>query len=208
MAWLFAVFVLQGAEAMTDARDIERLRALLHYDPATGVLYWKERPVEMFTSNNAFSAQAIANSWNGKMAGKPASSKSGRHGYRSVQIDKKLQSAHRVIWAIVKGAWPEGNIDHINHDRQDNRIENLRIACHKENARNMSPPRIGKELPMGVQRRKNGTFQAIIRHNGKAKHIGTFKDLDAAVDAWEVAKIELGFHPNHGKPPEALKGKS
>lgn len=100
-----------------------RASALLEADPIAGTLRWK-----------------------------PAS---GRHGlagatrpaepcnYRNVVIDGRGYKAHRLMWLLCTGAWPEFVVDHINGDRHDNRLANLRDVPHAENQRNQSFHRAG-----------------------------------------------------------------
>ena len=57
-------------------------------------------------------------------------------GYRQIRLNKKLYYCHRIAWLLEKGVWPKVCIDHINRDRLDNRICNLREATRKENSWN------------------------------------------------------------------------
>lgn len=114
--------------------DPELLRKLLRYDPETGLLYWRKRPAEMFNSNGR-SKEASAATWNGAYAGKEAFF-IGPLGYRTGYIFNKAVLAHRVVWAMHYGRWPSDQIDHINLDRADNRICNLREANSSQNSLN------------------------------------------------------------------------
>lgn len=105
------------------------LRACFDYEPETGVLRWKERPLGHFASKRAWKA------WNTRNAGTEA----GRiiHlGYRLVRLGAQFY-AHRLIWALVTGEDPGRlQIDHINGDTSDNRWDNLRLVTHSENQKN------------------------------------------------------------------------
>ena len=73
------------------------------------------------------------------------------NGYIKVSINGKLYFAHRFVWFYVHGVWPKGQIDHINGNKIDNRIENLREATHSENQQNRSnPPRHSSSKYLGV----------------------------------------------------------
>ena len=99
----------------------EKLHSILHYDPATGQFTWKWRI-------------------NGRMRpdprclGKIAGTKN-KSGYVAIGIDGKLYRAGRLAWLYFYGSWPTNTIDHINHDRTDNRICNLRDITNAENVR-------------------------------------------------------------------------
>lgn len=97
------------------------LRQLVEYDPETGFLTWKPR------DGNA--------RFNSKLAGKPALAQPSK-GYRTGRIKGKNYKAHRAAWAVTHGEWPQGQIDHINGDRSDNRLSNLRAVSQSENGKN------------------------------------------------------------------------
>ena len=97
----------------------EYLKSLLDYNPETGKFIWK------VSKNNRVKS--------GSEAGTIQSS-----GHRSILIDKKDYLAHRLAWLWYYGRWPEDQIDHINHNPDDNRIENLREVSNQENGKNQS----------------------------------------------------------------------
>lgn len=110
-----------------------------------------------------------------------------QRGYRKVSIackPKNLQArAHRVVWFLHNGVVPEGMlVDHINGDRSDNRIENLRLVNHTDNSQNCT----GKGY---YQSKKTGRWQAYIYVNYKPKHLGVFATEDEARLAYLEAKL-------------------
>ena len=113
-------------------------------------------------------------------------------GYRQVGIDGKLLYVHRVAWFLYCGVWPEGEIDHINGDKLDNRIENLRDVSHRENQQNWEVHRDGKLVGCSYHKR-NKKWQAYAWSYGKLKQLGGFdSELDAHrayVDYLEVAGL-------------------
>lgn len=172
----------------------EELRRLLHYDPETGVLTWKARGPEMF-GDGGYSAERRANRWNAMYAGREAGSMTG-HGYRRINIWAHDIMAHRIAWAMTRDRWPQGEIDHINGVRTDNRIVNLRDVSRMVNGRNMVRSRRNKSGVTGVfgdARRSRWT--AVIRK----KYLGAFTSIDEAIAARRAAERDLGFHENHGK---------
>lgn len=83
----------------------------------------------------------------GKLAGSKTS-----EGYISIKVCGKAIFAHRIAWFILNKSWPVNFIDHINGDRSNNRIENLRECTHKQNHenRNISKPRLGKKKHLNI----------------------------------------------------------
>ena len=108
-------------------------------------------------------------------------------------------SAHRVIFAIVHGKYPAGDTDHINGDKADNRIANLREVTHAENARNQKIPSNNKTGVIGVSFcKREQRFVANIRCGGRQKNLGYFACITAAMIARVRASRVYGYHRNHG----------
>lgn len=121
-------------------------------------------------------------------------------GYRQVSVNGKAKLEHRIIWEMHNGQIPDGyQVDHINHVRNDNRIENLRLVSHKENCRNMSLSPRNTSGFNGVQYNQMiSKWLARIVFEGKVITIGYFEDFDEACAARKRKQDELGFHANHG----------
>lgn len=160
----------------------EQLRQLLDCDPETGDLFWKERPVSMFGSLRA------ARSWNAMWAGKPALSCIDANGYKTGTLLGRRIKAHRVVFCICHGFWPE-SVDHINGNRADNRIENLRDANQSENMKNVKP-RSGstsKYLGVGWHKATRKWAAQIRSRDGKNVHLGLFQSETEAAKAYDTA---------------------
>jgi len=141
-----------------------------------------------------------ANVWNARYAGAPALASLNNEGYHRGAIFDAMMRAHRVAWAIYYVEWPEHQIDHINGDRADNRIENLRTVTHAENGRNTKLNCRNKSGVSGVDwfpRTKR--WRARIVFEQSEKHLGYFEHFEDAVAARKAAEKELNFHPNHGR---------
>lgn len=150
----------------------ERLSATLSYDPDTGAFVRK-----VTCANNR--AGTVAGGVNLK-------------GYISIAIGRQRYLAHRLAWLYVHGKWPEGQIDHINLDRTDNRIQNLRDVSHATNQQNQARPHSHNKLGvMGVRRTATGAYAARITVNGKERYIGTYETPEAASAAYLKVKREL-----------------
>ena len=169
----------------------QQLAELLAYDPETGVLTWRRRARELFKTDG----ECLR--WNNRYAGTRAFSLN-NHGYRDGMIFRRMYRAHRVVWAIHHGVWPDGQIDHINGDRDDNRIANLRLATRSANCRNTKLRKNSSSGIMGVSPFK-GRWRAYIRDGGKNIHLGIFSTAAAAAAARKSAEQKLGYHPNHGR---------
>lgn len=173
------------------------VRSLLRYEPDTGKLYWLERGVSLFRGK--YPAQRSCRSWNARNAGKEAFTAVGASGYREGRIHNRIYRAHRVIWAIAHGEWPE-QVDHINGDRADNRLVNLRAVTRFQNARNTKLPITNTSGVMGVERHVGGTrWRARIKVNRRQIHLGYFVELSDAIAARKAAEKKYGFHANHGR---------
>ena len=174
---------------MTRKIEPGMLKALLRYDAKTGELYWLARSREFFETQRAYQT------WNKRFPGRPALNYIGVHGYKVGMMFGSCVKAHRVIWALVYGEWPD-HIDHIDGDTTNNRIDNLRNVSRAENARNHAQHRKSTHYAMGVDTRNGGrTWRA--RKAGL--HIGVFSTKEAAIAAIKKAEADLGFHPNHGR---------
>lgn len=177
-----------------------QVSALLKYDPDTGLLFWLPRPVEMF-SDAFLGSEWSSKRWNTRYAGKEAFTALDGRGYRYGQIYKKPYRAHRVAWLLTHGVWPEGEIDHINGVRTDNRLANLRDVSITINRRNCKLRSDNKSGVSGVNWNKAyGKWRARIAVNGQEVFLGNFDCVDDAIEARKQAEKTVGgFHKNHGR---------
>lgn len=135
------------------------------------------------------------------VVGSVAGCKCKRDGYIKVRFENRLYLAHRIIWESVMGIIPEGmQIDHINHNRSDNRMENLRLVTHIENGMNQSRSVRNKSGVTGVSwQSRDKKWKAVISKDRKTISLGYFNNFDDAVAARLSAEIEFGYHVNHGR---------
>lgn len=175
-----------------DDLPVEVLRSLLRYDPETGFLFWLERPVSMFEDRGGrYTAQWCAKKFNNKHAGERALTAKGYQGYLAGGILGKVYSAHRVAWALHHGSWPEGDLDHINRIRDDNRIENLRLATKTLNGHNKVMPNKHSPYTGVTWYAPTGKWVAKITKDRKTYHIGSFECLEEAARARDKKALEL-----------------
>ena len=169
------------------------IRQLLEYDPETGKLYLAPRDLDWFTSDARLSQEAKRNSWNARHAGREAGCPD-KDGYIRLSLMYQRIPAHRAVWAIHHGEWPKGVIDHIDGNRVNNRIANLRDVTNAENLRNRHRVRSNSGV-LGVsfcQRAQK--YLASISVSGKPRHIGLFVDLEDAKAAREAAEAKYGYY--------------
>jgi hypothetical protein len=114
-------------------------------------------------------------------------------GYRVICIDGRNYKAHRLAWLLVHGAMPIAQIDHVNGNRQDNRILNLREACQRQNSRNQKLRRDSGTGVKGVSKVSGapGKYQAHIQVDGKRRHLGSFSSSQEAHEAYMAAATEV-----------------
>jgi hypothetical protein len=131
---------------------------------------------------------------------RPAGSDDNR-GYRRVRVDGKKYSNHRIIWEMFNGAIPEGmQVDHINHDRADNKVENLRLVTRELNQRNQKKHCTNTSGVTGVSYvKRTGRWAAYVYVKGKLRNLGTYPTVAEAAKVREAAIKGLeGYHNNHG----------
>lgn len=163
------------------------------YEASSGVLFWKNRPRSHFASNNSHAV------WNSKHAGKAAGAINST-GRFSTKINRRLYQNHRIAWALVYKTWPSDQIDHINGDPSDNRIENLRVVTNTDNQKNRWLSKANTSGANGVSwHSRDKTWQAYVRDGRKQKTLGSFKTLAEAVAARKRAESLLGFSQRHGE---------
>lgn len=170
----------------------------LTYCPEDGTLIWKQRD---------FSGQPHPNlrwGWNKKFAGKKAGIIDNQ-GYLSIRIWAVHYGGHRIIWEMHYGPIPAGmQIDHINRQRADNRLENLRLATHGQNTMNCGARKTNSSGYKGVYRRKN-RWIASIQANNSRKYLGSFKTKEEAYDAYckKADEVHMEFSDaNPVNPPK------
>ena len=166
----------------------EIVRELLDYDPETGEFLWKERESKWFGN---FRAERV---WNAKYAGKRAATAVHSAGYHICSIFNKKLYAHRLAFAHYYGRWPSKCIDHINGDRKDNRISNLRDVTHSLNMKNSKIPDNNKSGYPGVYwSNQNKHWIAGMWVEKKFKYLGQHKTKEAAIEARKAGEKEFGF---------------
>lgn len=152
------------------------LKSLLRYDPETGKFYW------------------LKDTRSKGKAGHEAGSTNER-GYVVIGVHGRRIYAHVVAWLFEKGEYPL-NLDHINGNRTDNRIVNLRSVTTQENTWNTIKHKYNTSGTLGVCWNKlEQKWKAYIMHNGKNLHLGYFCSLEAAVAARKAKEVELGRIP-------------
>lgn len=126
----------------------------------------------------------------------------GGHRAFNIYVERKPVSilVHRAVWAVVHGSWPKYQIDHIDRDTSNNRIENLRDVTGGVNQLNRAA--YGEVPYLGV-RVLRGKYEARIKKDGKVFQVGTFKTASAAAKARDrVALLLHGENATLNFPPK------
>lgn len=146
------------------------LRARLSYNPETGIFCRLRYPKSVV----------------GRIATK---------GYRQIMVKGTRAMAHRLAWLYVHGEWPQGQIDHINQCKDDNRICNLRVVSNKQNSENITLFKHNTSGHRGVRWNPHcGKWIAEIKHQKRSLHLGVFDNMQDAVTARIQAEGEVFTH--------------
>lgn len=166
----------------------DQLRQLLDYCPASGRLVWRCRGPEWFSEPARGTVEGRCRAWNSKHAGKEAFGHRNSKGYRYAKLLGQLVMGHRVAFAVHHGRWPKGEIDHINGDRSDNSIANLREADRTLNNRNRRHARGYHCDPA-----RSKPWRAYIGEGGRRVSLGSFSTEAEAAHARREAERSYGY---------------
>jgi hypothetical protein len=156
----------------------EYLKSLLNYDAETGIFTWLD-------------------SRNGKRKiGSVAGGDKGE-GYLKIKIDGSNYFSHRLAWLYITGNFPDGEIDHKNNIRCDNRFNNLRVVTRMQNMKNYSTPITNRSGKKGVSWCKaSNKWKAQIQNSGKKVYLGVFSTINEAHIAYCEASKK--YHGEYG----------
>lgn len=161
--------------------DCSRVRELFDYNEDTGLLQWK-----VPTSNRVNVGDYVTSTHSAR--------------YIQVGVDGARRLAHHVIWVFVYGEMPKGDVDHINRNRADNRLSNLRCIDRSENLLNAEhKSQFGHP---GVISTPSGRFSVGIHIKRVRTYVGTYSTIDEAAAAYATRHVQLygvksRFHPEH-----------
>jgi len=157
----------------------QALKEILSYNPDTGIFTWIKSPRP---------------GWVNKVAGYLHET------YIDISINRKAYKAHRLAWLYIYGNFPDCEIDHVNLNRTDNRISNLRLATEEEQASNKSRYKNNKSGVKGVYKdSRYDKWIAVIYKDRRSYYIGSFELLEDAAEAIKIKREELhGAFCNHG----------
>ena len=153
----------------------EDLRSLFVWNTETGEIRWKQ----LYGNRQAFVSVQTKGYLYGKLQG-------------------QNYLAHRVLWALEYGSWPEEDIDHINQNKQDNRLCNLRQVSKTGNSRNKGLYKNNGSGFAGVCRTSKGRWRAYVTVKRKQIHLGVFDSAEEAQKARAKANERFEFSGIHG----------
>lgn len=163
--------------------------SLFSYDKETGFLYWKERPATC-RPNNIFNAKFA-----GKKAGFIHNTIRSKTSYFFTRIGNQHYAIHRVIFAMHHGYLPE-QVDHIDHNGLNNKLDNLRASSNKDNSKNMPMQKSNKTGCIGVNWHKSAKkWQArAIDLHGKRIDLGRYDDIEDAIAVRKKYEKEFKYY--------------
>ena len=157
----------------------EQAKKYLSYNKETGIFKWKVAKGRRVRPGH------IAGSLN--------------KGYIRIRIDGISYHAHQLAWLFVYGVWPT-EVDHEDHNKENNAIGNLRNVSRSQNAQNQLISSRNTSGVVGVSWFKpTKKWRAYICSKGKLMSLGYYEEFEDAKAARKKAEKRLGFHPNHGK---------
>lgn len=182
------------SQKVSELEVAARLSMLVDYNQETGDFIWKTR------EGQDVGSKVFNSSWAGKRAGKVE-----KDGYIRISVKVFGRShwirAHRLAWYMVYGSLPVNEVDHVNQQKGDNKISNLRDVTRTQNMRNR--PMLGRNTSgvNGVCWSKSARkWQSYGQDGGKLKVLGTFLDIDEAAAVANAFRMRNGYSSAHGKP--------
>lgn len=151
----------------------EYLRSVWRYDPETGYVTWAKKTGKKVAVGARVGAPHCA-------------------GYLQTSQQGEVHLLHRLIWLYVHGSLPVTHIDHVNGDRTDNRLANLRLADPSQNTANQKQRADNTSGVRGVSwSSRRNAWIAQIRWRGRPRYLGQYASLKAASDAYRSAAAEM-----------------
>ena len=171
----------------------ENANKLWDADFEKGVLYWREKPCKNVLA--------------GAIAGCISQT---TQGYCLIGFNWHDYRRSRLVWLMYYGQWPEKDIDHIDHDRANDCIDNLRLVTHKENMQNQTLTKKNNSGYVNIRIRDTYTkglrfIVSLPPANGKPWGQKTVDSLEKALCIRTKAYADSGFHLNHGKTQQEIE---
>ena len=149
-----------------------RIEDCIKLDKDTGELTWRLRV------NNAVRVGQVIGTKHNK-------------GYKFFRLNRTFYFNHRVVWYLAYGEWPQGEIDHINGDKSDNRLKNLRDVTHQQNMLNKASQQATSKFKGVHWHKKNKKWRATLWNGTSKLHLGMFNCEKEAALAYDQAAKEV-----------------
>lgn len=179
--------------------DQDVLKALLTYDPETGVFTWNKRNISETTPNkrgvNIFN-KLYANT----TAGNSFTPERSKTSYINIKIFNRTYKAHRLAFIYMEGKAPQ-QVDHEDHNGLNNKWENLRASNNRDNSKNLPKQKSNKTGVIGVNWHNSAKkWQArAVDHDGVRVDLGRYDSFEDAVKARKEHEVKFGYYENRGE---------
>ena len=161
--------------------DLAWANSRFTYDAETGTLRWR-----VYRGPRAAAGAEVGHT--------------NHYGYRMVHADGKMHTVHRVIWLMIYGSYPKHQIDHVDGDRLNNRVSNLRDVLPVQNSKNAKvSDRSLSGIPGVRWDEKIQKWESVVYVDRKRVRLGNFTGLLDAAAARKSAERNHGYHENHGR---------
>lgn len=177
---------------MNDLCFFQELSESVRYCKDSGLFFWRKKDGDDYHTK----------SWNTRYSGKECGKLNG-DGYIIIAITRmgkrRHVQAHRLAWFVMTGSMPFGEIDHIDQNRRNNKIDNLRDVSASINMRNASMRSNNKSGAIGVcWRKQKSKWAAYATINKKQHFLGLFSNIDDAKAVVAEFRSKHGFTDLHG----------
>lgn len=168
----------ENTSIKSKSRDISRSEVInrLSYSTETGKFFWKNGPKAGIEAGHCANTRGKS--------------------YIRINFNRELILAHVLAWFVVYGTWPTSELDHLDGDGTNNRIDNLRLGNRGINNSNTRKRRDSLAEP-NISISRCGNFIAAVKFNRRRYLLGTFQTLELAVEARDIAERLIPRSENH-----------
>lgn len=169
--------------------DYQTAIDIFRYEPNTGKLFWANPVPEKY-----FADRRAASQFNSRFAGTETGCPD-TGGYLQTRWKGKAYRTHRIIWLMAYGTWPSKDIDHADHNRQNNRLKNLSDVSKPKNNAHKKNNTSGHPCIVNQPRNTNRPWMVQIYSKGKYLTQKSFADLGDAISHRDAIRAQYNLPP-------------